>query len=152
MRRKDRWILLVVALSVFTLGGSEVAWAAPWAVGLATSSAGEDQGGALPAAAPANPVSVCTGVSPTVKVTWTAVASPAHGNPAISYTVFESTTSASSGYSAAATGITGTSWTSGSLAAGEYWFEVAASYGTNWLGSNSAATTVIIISLGLVCS
>jgi hypothetical protein len=147
----DRWILLVVALSVFTLSGGGTAWATTWSVGLG-ASAGEGQGGGLPASAPASPTSSCPGLSPTVKVTWTAVTAPSQGNPVISYTVLQSHTSSSSGYSAVATGVTTTSWTSGNLSAGSYWFEVAAVYGSNWQGSSSAATAQRTISLGLLCS
>jgi hypothetical protein len=85
-------------------------------------------------------------------VSWTAVTPPANGSPAISYSILESVTSASSGYTVVATGVTGTSWTSGDLASGTYWFEVAASFGTNWLGSKSAATAERMISMGLVCT
>jgi len=77
----------------------------------------------------------------TVKVTWNAVAH------ASGYTVWESTTSASTAYSVAASGITATSWVSGSLATGSYWFETSAAIGTNWTGSNSTASTQRIILL-----
>jgi hypothetical protein len=69
-----------------------------------------------------------------VKVTWSAV------THATSYTIYDSTTSSSSGYASEATGQTGTSWTSGTLTAANYWFEVAAYVGTKWVSVNSAAT------------
>jgi hypothetical protein len=151
MRRADRWILLTVALSVFTLSGGGTAGATTWPVGLGASAA-EGQGGPLPTTAPGSPTSSCPGLTPTVKVTWTAVSEPSNGTPVISYTVLESTTSALSGYSPVATGVTTTSWTSGNLAAGSYWFEVAAVYGTHWQGTSSAATAQRTITLSLVCT
>jgi hypothetical protein len=87
-----------------------------------------------------------------VKVTWNAVTLPPHGNPVLSYSVFESTVSSSTGYTTVATGVVGTSWTSVPLLAGNYWFEVAAVFGTNWLGSNSAATGQRTVSSLLVCT
>jgi hypothetical protein len=74
-----------------------------------------------------------------VNLTWSAVTG------ATSYTVYESTTSATTGYSVAASGLTGAAWGSGRLAAGTYWFEVAATATGGWSGPNSAATTPIVI-------
>jgi hypothetical protein len=59
---------------------------------------------------------------------------------ATSYTIWESTTSATSGFSVAATGVTGSSWTSAGLATGSYWFEVSAVIGASWTSGNSSAT------------
>jgi hypothetical protein len=71
--------------------------------------------------APTGVTATCTSsLATTVNVNWTAVPQ------ASSYTVDESTTSATSGYTAAATGVVGTSWTSPSLTTGDYWFEVNA--------------------------
>ncbi|MFL5959398.1 MAG: hypothetical protein ACJ75G_03900 [Gaiellaceae bacterium] len=67
-------------------------------------------------------------------VTWNAATN------ATSYTVWQSTTSATGGYTIAATGITATTWTSGNLATGTYWFEVSSATGSNWTSSNSTAT------------
>ncbi len=65
---------------------------------------------------------------------------------ASNYTVDQSTTSATTGYTAAATGVTGSSWTSGTLSATTYWFEVVALAGTNWVSPNSSATASRTIS------
>jgi hypothetical protein len=48
-------------------------------------------------------------------------------------------------YAAVATGLTATSSTSATLTA-NYWFEVAASIGTNWIGTKSVATAEATIS------
>ncbi|HVB91531.1 MAG TPA: hypothetical protein VND70_05465 [Acidimicrobiales bacterium] len=152
MARRNRWILLLIVLTVSLVGGGGNAWATTWNAGLAAGSSAEAQAGGLPASAPGSPTSACTGIGPTVNVTWSAVTLPPHGNPALSYSIFESTTSSSSGYSVVATGVIGSTWTSGSLTAGSYWFEIAAAFGTNWLGSNSAATAQRTITLGLLCT
>jgi hypothetical protein len=152
MRSRDRWILLVVTLFAGVLSGGGNAWATTWIPGLAAGSTAEAQAGGVPAAAPTGPAATCTGVGSTVKVTWTAVTLPAHGNPALSYTVFESTVSSSTGFTSVATGVVGTSWTSGALLAGNYWFEVAAVFGSNWPGPNSASTSQRTITLGLLCT
>jgi hypothetical protein len=78
----------------------------------------------------------------TVEVTWTAVAR------ATSYTIYQSSVSATSGYSAAATGVTATSWTSPSLAIGNYSYEVTAYIGTNWISTQSSATAQRTIVVG----
>ena len=78
-------------------------------------------------------------------ITWNAV-----GN-ATSYDIWQSQTSATSGYTRVATGITATTWTSPSLATGSYWFEVSARTGVNWTGPNSAATAKRTITVAL-CS
>jgi hypothetical protein len=110
-------------------------------VALAASSKGEATSQATPIA-PTGVSATCTApTQTTIKVTWTAV------THATNYTVLRSTTSATSGYSTVAT-VTTTSWTSGSLSNGNYWFEVIANIGTNWKSVASAATTKRTISTG----
>ena len=60
---------------------------------------------------------------------------------ATTYTVYDSTTSATGTYTSVASGVTTTSWTSGTLTAGtNYWFEVTVSVGSNWASAKSTAT------------
>ena len=93
--------------------------------------------------APTGVTATCTSsLATTVNVTWTAVTS------ATSYTVDESTTSATTGYAAAATGVSGTSWTSPSLTTGEYWFEVAADKGSVSSPDSAASAQITILVLG----
>jgi cellulose 1,4-beta-cellobiosidase len=74
-------------------------------------------------------------LSKTIKVSWTAV------THATTYTVYDSTTSATGTYSSVAAGVATTSWTSGTLSSGtNYWFEVTASVGSNWTTAKSSAT------------
>jgi hypothetical protein len=108
--------------------------ASAWTVG-ATTRTGEAQAQAL--AAPGNVTATCTNPTSarTITVTWTSV-------PHATYTIYQSTTSATSGFSVTASGVSGTSWTSGTLTSGRtYWYEVAAVLSTNWQSSPSAATT-----------
>jgi len=113
--------------------------ATPWRV----AASGTGQSHALQPGAPSAATATCakSQTSPTVVVAWAGVA------PATSYSVLQSTTSATTGYSVAASGLTSTSWTSGSLTAGAtYWFEVVTNVGTNWASTPSAATTGLTIS------
>lgn len=128
-----RLVFFVVAFGFFpAIGGA--AWAGNWAVPLALGSVGEAKAQGLPSV-PTGATAVCTSlVGTTIKVTWNTV------TLATGYSIYESRTSASSGYSVVASAVTGTSWTSLSLSTGTYWFEVAASIGTNWVGPTSAAT------------
>jgi hypothetical protein len=69
-----------------------------------------------------------------VVVTWTGAAH------ATSYTIMQSTTSATTGYSTAASGVTGLSWTSPAGSSGTtYWYEVVAVAGSWSSGASSAS-------------
>jgi hypothetical protein len=114
--------------------------ASNWVVHVASANSGEAKAAVLPAA-PASPAAACTSPASnkTIKVTWTAV------THATTYSVYQSTTSATGTYTSVATGVTTTSWTSGTTA-GNYWFKVAALIGTTWTSPESAATTENTIS------
>ncbi len=138
MRRSPLLVILgatTLVLSSWAL--SQAAWAATnWVVHLAAGSKGEAKAQALPTA-PTGATATCAAptTAKTIKVTWTAV------THATNYTIYQSTTSATTGFASVATGVTTTSWTSGTLTAGsKYWFEVATKIGTNWLGPASTAT------------
>ncbi|HMC40354.1 MAG TPA: hypothetical protein VKI19_11875 [Acidimicrobiales bacterium] len=70
----------------------------------------------------------------TIIVSWSAVG---HSS---SYKVYESTTSASSGFALVASQVASTSWTTASLSSATYWFEVASAVGTGWTSSTSTTT------------
>src|ERR1700758_5382834 len=102
------------------------AQASAWIVTLHTGSAAEGHSNLLPSA-PGSPGAACTSATAaTIKVTWSSV------THASTYSVYQATSAATGPYSLAASGVTTTTWTSGSLATGNYWFEVAALQGTNW--------------------
>jgi len=123
------------ALFVFASSVAGEASATSWAVALTASSHGEALAQTLPAA-PVSPAAACVSTTTkTIKVTWTAVPY------ATSYLTYQSTTSAGGTYTATSGGTyTGTTWTSASLANGNYWYEVAAVIGNNWTGTRSVAT------------
>jgi hypothetical protein len=113
---------------------SPAAWATSWPVTLQSNSRGEGHAQTLPAP-PANPIAQCTATALQITVSWSAVPHAA------TYTVYQSTTSASGPYTAAATGLTTTTWTSSvPLAAGTYWYEITATIGTTWISAASTAT------------
>jgi hypothetical protein len=138
-------LFLVCGVLIAVLMQSSVAGAASsWNVGLG-SSGGETQATGAPSA-PTGVTAVCTSpISNTGEVSWSAV------TEATSYTIYYSTTSSTDGFSPAATGVVGTTWTSPGLGSGDYWFEVAAYVGTYWASPNSVATSQLTIA-ALTCT
>lgn len=129
-----RPFVVTVLLTAVLLVGAGTSWASSWVVKVAPGGSGEATALGAPAA-PSGVAAACTSSTmKTVNVTWSAV------THATSYSLYQSTTSASGTYSVAASGVAGTSWTSSKLASGNYWFEVAAFVGTNWLSVKSSAT------------
>jgi hypothetical protein len=120
----------VLALAaVLLLAGAVPARAATWTVGLSAASSGSAAAGTLGTAAA--PTTACGSTGKTVTVSWAAVAN------AGGYTVLQAT-AAGGPYSNAATGVSGTSWTSAPLSNNTYWFEVRATEGS-WSGAPSSA-------------
>ncbi|HUY64043.1 MAG TPA: hypothetical protein VMV14_05950 [Acidimicrobiales bacterium] len=121
------------------------------AAGWSVTSQASSSALALSLGVPLTPTGVtatCSGplLSPTAVVSWTSV------SRATSYSVYESTTSSSSGYSLAKSVSGAVTWTTGVLATGSYWFEVAAVTGNNWTGATSTATSAIVVVLGISCT
>jgi cellulose 1,4-beta-cellobiosidase len=140
--KRRRGTLLVAApialVSLLLASSTGAAWAATnWLVTLHVSSSGEGHAQTVPAA-PTGVTAACAAptTAKTIKVSWTAV------SHATTYTVYDSTTSATGTYTSIATGVATTSWTSGTLTAGtNYWFEVTVSVGSNWTSAKSSAST-----------
>jgi hypothetical protein len=141
-RVSARWLFLAVVLTVIVLGQVPSVGASNWSVVLETGSRGEAE--SMTASPPASVAASC--VSPsgyTIDISWSAV------THASSYTVYQSkTTSSSPGtYTSAKTGVTGTSWTTGTLATGyNYWYEVVSVYSTPWTSAKSTASGETTIS------
>lgn len=149
-----------VALVFFALASVLVALIGPpvrlvaasgaWPAPLASSSA-LALAGAAPSA-PTGVTSACASVllSSDITVTWGAVAH------ATGYTVLQSTTSAATGFTAVVTGVASTTWTTGSLALGTYYYEVVADAGAHWSSPASSATAgiavVSVVGIGLACA
>ncbi len=119
--------------------------ASNWVPALRTGSSGEARAQAAPAA-PGGVSATCVSSSgKTVTISWGAVAH------ATSYTVGEAT-SLSGPYTAAKQNLTATSWTTGTLAVANYWFEVMDCLGSNWQSAYSTPTVEITIaSTGTEC-
>jgi hypothetical protein len=143
-RVSARWLVLTVALTLGLLGQVQPAGGAgtKWTVALKSGSRGE--AASLTAAPPPTGVAAaCVSTTGyTIRVTWIA---PAHAS---TYNVLVSTTSASSGFSTApsGTGLTTTTFTSASLGAANYWYEVAAVDGSSWTSSDAVANSETTIS------
>jgi hypothetical protein len=90
---------------------------------------------------PSATASCVTTIGTTILITWTALAQ------VTGYSVYESTTSATIGYTVL-TSTTGTSVTTGSLALANYWFEVTAT-AHNWSGLPSPATGETTLTLAI---
>ena len=119
--------------------------ASKWSVPVHSGSSGQAHSQTTPSA-PTSVTATCTSAtSATVKIAWGSV------SHAASYSVYDSTTSSSSGYALVASGVSVASWTSGTLASASYWFEVAVVVGSHWTSANSAAAGPRTISSGPRC-
>jgi hypothetical protein len=144
MRRSACWFILVLALSVSLLGETGSSGASTdWIVAVNSGNSGQAQAFNLPPA-PVATATCSSLVLGSVVITWSAV------TPSSSYTVYESTTSATGTYSVIASGVTGLTYTQSGLL-GNYWFKVSASVGSFWAGPKSAATNERSITL-VLCS
>ncbi len=136
----------VAAVTLLCLDPAPMAVASNWSASVEPGSTAESDSGSAPST-PNGVTSTCASPSAsTVTVDWNAVSN------ASAYDVYQSTTSSSAGYLLAQGGVSGTSWTTASLATGNYWFEVSASVGANWASPNSTATAQRIITFGPVCT
>lgn len=126
--------LLAAGLCAALLANPGTAYASSWTITLHANSSGEAKAQAPPAAPTGVSAACVLSTQQKVTVSWGAV------THATSYTIDYSTTSATTGYLLEVSGQTDTSWTSGTLAAANYWFEVIAYVGTHWVSKNSSAT------------
>ena len=128
--QRRRGTALAVALTIGLFIAGTPASASTWTVTLHAGSSAEVKALASPST-PTGVTATCTAsTAKTVTVVWGAIIH------ATTYSIYDSTTSSTGTYSVLASGVTGTSWTSGTLAVGNYtWFEVAALIGTNWVSA-----------------
>ncbi len=135
----------VSAVTLLCLDPAPMAVASNWSASIQLGSTAEGNSGSAPAA-PTGVTATCTSpLAPTIAVTWNAASN------ASTYDVYQSTTSSSAGYVLAEGDVSGTSWTTGSLTMGNYWFEVSASVGAFWASPNSTATAPRTVTLALDC-
>jgi hypothetical protein len=130
--RRTRAHAVVLIGSVLAAGTAGPAEASLWQAGLTAGSHGTARAGVL--VAPTGVASACVSPSGTqITVSWAAAPR------ATSYTVLQATDS--TGFAAAATGVTGASWTSGPLPTGfNYYYEVTTVAGT-WSSPPSSPQT-----------
>lgn len=142
-KRRNSALLWALSLTFATmcLNNVGMATASTWTIGLNAASAGEADAQALPG--PPAPSASC-GILGSIKVMWAAI------TRATTYTIYQSTTSPTSGFSVIASGVAATTYTATGLL-GHFWFEVAASIGPNWLGTNSSATSETTVTV-VLCS
>ena len=134
MARYGRKAQLATGAALAVLAAPAAASAAGWSLNLAAGSQGQSTGGALPSAPTGVTATCVSSTQRQVTVTW---AASAH---ATSYAVYDSTTTVGGTYTLIASGVTATSWTSGTLSVGSYWFEIVAQAGTNWASAKSSAS------------
>jgi hypothetical protein len=138
-RHSFRWLVFAVTLTVGFLAQQPVGGAATnWTVSLKTGSGGEAQ--SIAVSPPTAATAACTSSSAkTIIVSWTA---PIPSTHVTSYTVYEakSTTGTPGSYTSLKTGAT-SPYTTASLSADNYWFEVVAIYvSSKWTSAYSNAT------------
>ena len=140
-----RWLSLGLVGIALAVGEPQAALASSWTIAVQNGSSGEATSSGLPSA-PAGASASCTSsVGNTIKVTWNSV------THASTYSVYQATSAATGPYSLVASGVSATTWTSGALALGNFWYEVAAVAGNNWQGPNSSATGETTI-LAVACT
>jgi hypothetical protein len=131
-------VVVVVALSGLLF--STDANASNWVTGI-TSGRGLAQSTSAPGAPAAVTASCVSATQKLIKVTWSSVA---HA----SYDVYQATAAASGPYTLVSSGQAASSYTTATLANGNYWYEIAASVGTNWTSAKSAASAQRTIKSG----
>jgi len=140
---RNKALAFALTMMIVLIWATPVSAATKWSVAVAASGSGEAHSSFL---APTGVTGTC--VSSTAKditVTWAALAH------ATTYTVYDSTTSSSTGFVVLASTVSGLTWTSGLLGAATYWFRITAHVG-NWTSANSASSAPRVITNGPGCS
>jgi len=148
VRLPSRTSTLIAAVAITLSGVTGIAAATAWVVGL-SGGKGQGKSQTQPPAPTGTPTATCTSAfAQTVKITWAAV------THATSYTIYDSTTGTGGTYNSLATGVTTSPYTTASLAAGTYYFKVAAVVGAGpgWTGLQSTNTTTGRVITTLHCA
>ena len=141
-----RLLAVLSASAVLMFGSAHVALASNWSNPLGAGSKGQAQAQELPSAPTGLTASCPAPSTAAIKLVWSAV------TPATTYTVYQSTTSASSGFASVKTGLTTPTWTTDTLAAATYWYKVTVNIGSNWASSQSTVTSQVTIhTTGKIC-
>lgn len=135
--------VVAASLSAVLLGS---AFASNWTIQAASGSHGEAQAAGGPAG-PSGLLAGCGSTKGTIGLVWTLVAH------ASSYVILDSTTAASGPYTTLASGVSLSAYQTGVMTSNRnYWFEVEAQVGSNWVGAKSAASNEVKISTSGNCS
>ena len=132
---RRNWVAVIAFVVAASIVGNPHANASSWTVRTATNSAALAHSVDLDP--PSTVTATCTEalVARVITVSWSTV------EHASSYVVYQSTTSATTGYSVVATDVTTTSWITATLKKGTYWYAVAAVVGSSaWTSPMSAPT------------
>ena len=144
---RRNWVAAIAFAVAASIVGIPHANATGWTVRTASGSAAIAQ--SLTPNPPSTVTATCTEAiaARVITVSWSSV------EHATSYVVYQSTTSATSGYSVAATDVTTTSWLTATLKKGTYWYAVAAVVGSSsWISAMSAPTEARTIDANPRCS
>jgi fibronectin type 3 domain-containing protein len=147
IRSRRRPLVEVLVLIVCLLGGTRIASASNWLNHLAASSKGQAKAQTVPTAPTGLTASCPVPTTAVIKLVWTAV------THATAYTVYQSTTSATSGFALVKAGLTTPTWTTATLSATTYWYKVTVIFGNNWASVQSTVTNQATIhSTGTICT
>ena len=136
----------VAAVCAILLALPVSATATNWTVGATVTKGGQAASSTF-VLAPTGVTDTCPAfVGTKINVAWTASVG------ATGYKIYVSTTSSSAGFSLVASGVTGTSWTSGSLPNATYWYSVSATYGSSGETAATAAVLPRYIQYSLFCT
>ena len=144
---RRNWVAVIAFVGAASIVAIPHASASSWTVRTATSAGAFAQ--SLNPRPPTTVDATCTAPATdrTITVSWSSV------EHATSYVVYQSTTSATSGYSVVATDVTTTSWLTATLKKGTYWYAVASVVGSSsWISSMSAPTQARTIDANPRCS
>jgi len=144
---RRNWVAAIAFVVAASIVGIPHANATGWTVRTASDSAAIAQ--SLTPNTPSTVTATCTEAiaARVITVSWSSV------EHATSYVVYQSTTSATSGYSVVASDVTTTSWLTATLKKGTYWYAVASVVGSSsWISSMSAPTQARTIDANPRCA
>ena len=146
IRSRRRLLVEVLVLIVCLLGGTRIASASNWLNHLAAASKGQARAQTVPTAPTGMTASCPVPTTAVIKLAWTAV------KHATTYSVYQSTTSATSGFVEVKAGLTTPTWTTAILSAAMYWYKATVIFGNNWASLQSTvANRATIHTTGTIC-
>ena len=146
IRSRRRLLVEVLVLIVCLLGGTRIASASNWLNPLAAASNGQAWAQTVPMAPTGLTASCPVPTTAMIKLDWTAV------QHATTYSVYQSMTSATSGFTEVKAGLSTPTWTTATLSAATYWYKVTVIFGNNWASVQSTVSNQATIkTTGTIC-